>query len=632
MATEVERLVAVLEARTAQFEKAMAKAAGVANSRASQIEKRFAKVNPSASRGAAQSGQTLGLALISGFAGGLAAGAVQQAINGFIGLVQSSFGDLAKIKDVADATGATTDQIQTLRYAVSQSGGDFATADSALERFTNAVGDASRAEGFLYKLFQANGIAVTDSTGALRSNGQVLAEVANLIQNAASPQERFNIATEIFGRKAGPAMVNALADGAAGLNIFGQQAQAAGAILQKETIDKASEIDDAWTKLTDSVSLRLKGMVVDSVAAFQTMSQNAVIAAKLAQDLPLSFEELAYAIELARSKGSPVDPAWLEQLEALKVKAQDTGAAIKAALAGIAAIDGIDTSAAPQPAAPAASAPFPPPKARGTTVLPYNYKADENEFSRAMEQSRKRTESLQLETAQLGKSTFEQEKARAELELTTAAKQAHLGMSDSLRAKIEAEAQAYATASVALEQAQAAQQRWMDLQQQVGDLGVDSIQGLIEGTKSLNDVLNSSISLITQMLLKSVLLGQGPLAGLFGGSVANSNGIGGLLGMAFGGFRAAGGPVANGKSYVVGERGPEVFTPGTSGAITPNSAITRGGSRVDMRMSIDLTGANGDAAIANAARQAAAAGAAAALRATPSVSLKAVSDNQKRRG
>jgi hypothetical protein len=37
--------------------------------------------------------------------------------------------------------------------------------------------------------------------------------------------------------------------------------------------------------------------------------------------------------------------------------------------------------------------------------------------------------------------------------------------------------------------------------------------------------------------------------------------------------RASGGPVMGGKSYLVGERGPELFTPGTSGGITPNGAI-----------------------------------------------------------
>jgi len=42
------------------------------------------------------------------------------------------------------------------------------------------------------------------------------------------------------------------------------------------------------------------------------------------------------------------------------------------------------------------------------------------------------------------------------------------------------------------------------------------------------------------------------------------------------GARATGGPVMAGKSYLVGERGPELFTPGTSGGITSNSAMNNG--------------------------------------------------------
>ena len=37
----------------------------------------------------------------------------------------------------------------------------------------------------------------------------------------------------------------------------------------------------------------------------------------------------------------------------------------------------------------------------------------------------------------------------------------------------------------------------------------------------------------------------------------------------FGGARAAGGPVAAGQRYLVGERGPEFFTPASGGAIAP---------------------------------------------------------------
>lgn len=42
--------------------------------------------------------------------------------------------------------------------------------------------------------------------------------------------------------------------------------------------------------------------------------------------------------------------------------------------------------------------------------------------------------------------------------------------------------------------------------------------------------------------------------------------------------RAMGGPVSGGGSYLVGERGPEIFTPGASGMITPNHRIGGGGN------------------------------------------------------
>ena len=42
--------------------------------------------------------------------------------------------------------------------------------------------------------------------------------------------------------------------------------------------------------------------------------------------------------------------------------------------------------------------------------------------------------------------------------------------------------------------------------------------------------------------------------------------------------REAGGPVTGGTTYLVGERGPELFTPNQSGGITPNNAMQGGGN------------------------------------------------------
>ncbi len=64
-----------------------------------------------------------------------------------------------------------------------------------------------------------------------------------------------------------------------------------------------------------------------------------------------------------------------------------------------------------------------------------------------------------------------------------------------------------------------------------------------------------------------------------GGKVGNAFSAlgGGIRGIT--GTRAGGGSVSAGNSYLVGERGPELFTPGASGSITPNGG---GGTTINL--------------------------------------------------
>jgi len=57
--------------------------------------------------------------------------------------------------------------------------------------------------------------------------------------------------------------------------------------------------------------------------------------------------------------------------------------------------------------------------------------------------------------------------------------------------------------------------------------------------------------------------------------------------------KADGGPVTGGRSYIVGERGPELFTPGASGSITPNHQMGGeggGGGAQTINMTINVSG------------------------------------------
>ena len=104
---------------------------------------------------------------------------------------------------------------------------------------------------------------------------------------------------------------------------------------------------------------------------------------------------------------------------------------------------------------------------------------------------------------------------------------------------------------------------------------LDAIGGKFE---SFGDFAKSILSDINQILLKAALQSLGVTGP--GGLI---EGLFGSLGGLFGGFFAEGGKVGANKPVVVGEEGPELFVPGTSGSIIPNNrlAMAGGGGRIN---------------------------------------------------
>jgi len=65
--------------------------------------------------------------------------------------------------------------------------------------------------------------------------------------------------------------------------------------------------------------------------------------------------------------------------------------------------------------------------------------------------------------------------------------------------------------------------------------------------------------------------------------------LGGVIDNVFGGGRDNGGPVRSGTSYIVGERGPELFVPNTNGLIIPNGQSMSGTSGSNQGSTINIT-------------------------------------------
>jgi tape measure domain-containing protein len=132
-----------------------------------------------------------------------------------------------------------------------------------------------------------------------------------------------------------------------------------------------------------------------------------------------------------------------------------------------------------------------------------------------------------------------------------------------------------------------------DIGMTIKDGVVGAIKGAVDGTKSLGQVASEVLSRIADKVLDVAIN-----MALFGAMSGTGTG-GGLLGSIFGGKRAMGGSVTGGRSYMVGERGPELFSPGRSGGIAPTGSF---GGSTNVVINVDASGSNvqGDQAQAKA--------------------------------
>lgn len=105
------------------------------------------------------------------------------------------------------------------------------------------------------------------------------------------------------------------------------------------------------------------------------------------------------------------------------------------------------------------------------------------------------------------------------------------------------------------------------LAREAGDTIASSFEEAIFAGEGLRGMLRGIAQDLMRLIFRNVI--TQPLAS------ALTAGIGGMFG--FGGPRAIGGPVSAGTSYIVGERGPELFMPSQAGRIIPNHEMSGAG-------------------------------------------------------
>jgi len=130
-----------------------------------------------------------------------------------------------------------------------------------------------------------------------------------------------------------------------------------------------------------------------------------------------------------------------------------------------------------------------------------------------------------------------------------------------------------------IEQMNEAAKRHAEIFREIGDsiaTGVsDALHDAVMGTRSLGEAARAVVNDLASSLLRlgiNTLLSRS-----FGGIFSNLPGL------------ANGGRASAGRSYLVGERGPEIFTPKSSGTVIPNNQIGGAGGGIVNNINVNVS-------------------------------------------
>lgn len=457
-----------------------------------------------------------------------------------------SLDDIAKS---AQAAGVTGEELQRLRFAFGELAGTVdGEVDDSLRRFNRRLGLARDGGGPAVQTFRRLGVELSDAGGHARDTQSVLDDTVAALASISDSSLRAALASAVFGEDQGPKLAAALAQGIEALN---KAKEATRGLIGEDRLAEAEALDDALGRMAKTIEGELGGAIsrttfdlADMFGLTKVLSETELKRARLLEDIARTQERInllehAGPLRLAVEGGQEALDYSRNRLKDLQAQLAGLGKS-----AGHTVTESISTSLK--------SFGF-----SGNVMFPVHPKIElESPY----------TEQQQLEQ-QLTAQGFT---GKRMLELPVVPSIELEPLTEELTAG----------------------------QRELRALG----QGLGESLKSgLGDYL-SGIETDWKGLLRRMAI-EAAESEVFS-ALANLTGPAGTFFkfLGFGGARAGGGDVRAGTSYLVGEAGPERFTPFASGHITPADKL---GSGLSIgQINVDARGATDPAAIATAAKEA----------------------------
>lgn len=150
--------------------------------------------------------------------------------------------------------GVPVEQLSALKYAAEQSEVSFESLGVGLKRLSVNMSEvAGGAKNDAAKAFEALNVKLTDSSGNLRKNTEILGELADKFSVMERGAAKTALAVAVFG-KSGADLIPLLNEGSAGIKSMTDEAAKAGQVISTETALASDKFNDNLAALGKTVS------------------------------------------------------------------------------------------------------------------------------------------------------------------------------------------------------------------------------------------------------------------------------------------------------------------------------------------------------------------------------------------
>lgn len=179
-----------------------------------------------------------------------------------------AYGMVKSVADVADAlgdlserTGVAVEDLSRLQYVAQLSGSSAEAMNAAIIRLSQGIANGNPA-------FEAMGVAVKNADGSLRSQSDVLKDVADKFATYRDGTAKTALAMQLFG-KSGAEMVGVLNQGSAGIKELSDESDRLGNTISTKTAKEAARFNDNLDKMSvaaGGIARTVSGPLIEALA------------------------------------------------------------------------------------------------------------------------------------------------------------------------------------------------------------------------------------------------------------------------------------------------------------------------------------------------------------------------------